>query len=75
MLIDNSKRAFDVDINEEIKLLKQSLDIENNQYPIFWKLIKDKKLSKQGKKFNYKKKKNKISCFTNSFINFNKCVN
>lgn len=36
--IDNAKRAFDVDINEEIKLLKQSLDIENNQYPIFWKL-------------------------------------
>lgn len=67
--IDNAKRAFDVDINEEIKLLKQSLDIENNQYPIFWKLIKDKKLSKQGKKFDYKKINRDLVCPMNYMSN------
>lgn len=67
--IDNAKRAFDVDINEEIKLLKQSLDIENNQYPIFWKLIKDKKLSKQGKKFDYKKINRDLICPMNYMSN------
>jgi hypothetical protein len=60
--IDNSKRVYDIDINEEIKLLKQMIDVKNNQYPKFWKLIKDKKLSKQNKRFSEDKINKDLIC-------------
>lgn len=37
--IDNAKRSFDIDLVEEIKSLKQELNISKNKYPKFWKMI------------------------------------
>ena len=39
--IDSAKRAFDIDINAEIKRIKRDMDIKKNGYPLFWKFIKD----------------------------------
>ena len=48
--IDNAKRTFDIDINNEIKRIKKDLNIKENGYPIFWTYIKDNvKLSKVNK--------------------------
>lgn len=38
--IDNSKRKFDVDVSEEIKRIKNDLDVRHNKYPEFWAVIK-----------------------------------
>ncbi len=38
--IDSAKRRFDINIAEEIKLIKQDMDIEVHGYPKFWKTIK-----------------------------------
>lgn len=38
--IDSSKRIFDVDINAEIKRIKQELDVAHNGYPAFWQVIR-----------------------------------
>lgn len=34
--IDNSKRRYDIDLNSEIRRIKQELDVKNNGYPRFW---------------------------------------
>lgn len=38
--IDNSKRKFDIDLTQEIKSIKEDMNIGENKYPVFWKLIK-----------------------------------
>jgi hypothetical protein len=38
-MIDNAKRSFDIDLVEEIKRIKKELNIVQNKYPQFWKLI------------------------------------
>lgn len=38
--IDNAKRQFDIDLSDEIKRIKDDMDISENGYPEFWKLIK-----------------------------------
>lgn len=38
--IDSAKRAFDVDIPEEIKRIKVEMGVTENKYPAFWKLIR-----------------------------------
>ena len=38
--IDNAKRKFDIDIMEEITLIKQSMDISHRGYPQFWSIIR-----------------------------------
>lgn len=38
--IDNSKRKFDIDLTQEIKAIKEDMNIGENKYPVFWKLIK-----------------------------------
>ena len=40
--IDNAKRRFDIDLTEEIKRIKQDMDIKKNGYPVFWGLIRPK---------------------------------
>lgn len=37
--IDSAKRLFDVNISNEIKRIKKDMDVKNNKYPIFWKII------------------------------------
>ena len=34
--IDNSKRTYDIGINEEIKRIKQDMNVKRNKYPAFW---------------------------------------
>lgn len=38
--IDNAKRRFDIDLNGEIKRIKDDMDIRTNKYPKFWSIIK-----------------------------------
>lgn len=38
--IDNAKRRFDVDIAAEIKRIKNDMNIKENKYPSFWRIIK-----------------------------------
>lgn len=38
--IDNAKRTFDIDIDSEIKRIKNDMNIKENGYPLFWKYIK-----------------------------------
>ena len=38
--IDNAKRVFDIDITSEIKRIKEDMNIAENKYPEFWKIIK-----------------------------------
>lgn len=37
--IDSAKRLFDINISEEIKRIKKDMDVKNNKYPVFWKII------------------------------------
>lgn len=37
--IDSSKRAYDIDLNEETKRIQRDLNIKNNGYPVFFKPI------------------------------------
>lgn len=39
--IDNAKRTFDIDLNNEINRIKADMNIPENGYPIFWKTIKE----------------------------------
>ena len=34
--IDNAKRTYDIDLNSEIRRIKQELNVKNNGYPRFW---------------------------------------
>lgn len=34
--IDSSKRRYDINISEEIKRIKQEINVKENGYPIFW---------------------------------------
>lgn len=38
--IDSAKRLFDVDVGKEIKRIKQDMNVKENKYPIFWKIIR-----------------------------------
>lgn len=45
--IDNAKRRFDIDLSEEIRRIKNDMDISEHKYPNFWRLIRpDTKLDK-----------------------------
>lgn len=38
--IDSAKRLFDVDVSSEIRRIKKDMNVENNKYPAFWKIIR-----------------------------------
>ena len=45
--IDSAKRRFDIDLTEEIGRIKRDMDIKENLYPNFWRLIRqDTRLDK-----------------------------
>ncbi len=51
--IDSAKRAFDINVSEEIKRIKDDMDINNNKYPVFFSAIrKDFNKSRLNKKLN-----------------------
>ena len=52
--IDNSKRRFDIDLTDEIKRIKNDMNIKENGYPAFWTIIR--------KGFNKEKVNQKLKC-------------
>lgn len=38
--IDNAKRRFDIDIMSEIQRIKEDMNVTENGYPVFWKIIR-----------------------------------
>ncbi len=52
--IDNAKRRFDINLSEEIKRIKNDMDIKTNKYPKFWSVIK--------KDFNKQNINGKLNC-------------
>ena len=69
--IDNAKRTFDIDLNEEIDRIKKDMNIEENGYPIFWKHNKKKKAKIGGKKFNKNKINENLICPMNYLMTMN----
>lgn len=51
--IDSSKRAYDINIADEIKRIKSDMDIKANGYPKFWKDIRYDFRKKNHHKVNY----------------------
>ena len=47
--IDSAKRLFDVDVSSEIRQIKKEMNVKENKYPSFWKIIhrdfKDKNIN------------------------------
>lgn len=37
--IDSAKRLFDVDVGSEIRRIKKDMNVKENKYPAFWKII------------------------------------
>lgn len=57
--IDNAKRTYDINLTEEIRRLKNLIEIENNGLPLFWNITKkDKRKCRSAEE---KKKRNKLS--------------
>ena len=79
--IDNAKRTFDININEEIDRIQRDMDININGYPMFWKAIKKKNDKRNGVKLSELTDKQiqrrnsmynpKIICPMNSLYNMN----
>ena len=61
--IDNAKRRFDIDLSNEIKRIKNDMDIKNNKYPDFWSIIK--------KDFNKKLLNHDLKCPMNYLYDLN----
>lgn len=38
--IDSAKRLFDVNVASEIRRIKKDMDVNENKYPVFWKIIR-----------------------------------
>lgn len=59
--IDSAKRLFDVDVGNEIKRIKKDMNVQDNKYPIFWKII--------NKNFKEKNINYELSCPMNYLYN------
>ena len=61
--IDNAKRRFDIDLNNEIKRIEKDSNVSDNKHPAFWFDIKkkDKFSKKMTAKEKEKKKKNRMN--------------
>ena len=61
--IDSSKRAYDIDLNEETKRIQRNLNIKTNGYPIFFKPIQ-----------KYNNKRNGMGNFNISANKYNELI-
>lgn len=52
--IDNAKRRYDIDLNDEIARIKNNMDLDQNKYPSFWSIVKPD--------FNTKKIDHSLKC-------------
>lgn len=66
--IDNAKRQFDINLNDEIDLIENDMNIKKNKYPKFWKHVKDKKCKVGQTKFNKNRINNKLKCPMNEIV-------
>lgn len=60
--IDNAKRKYAVNLNEEIARIQKDMGINEIGYPKFWKHIKDKKTKIGAPKFNADKINKNLIC-------------
>lgn len=60
LAIDKAKHNFDIDTNDIINRIKKGMNINENKYPIFWKIIND--VNKNKKKDSDNKYNNKLEC-------------
>ena len=67
--IDNAKRQFDINLNDEIDLIERNMNIKKHKYPKFWKHVKDKKCKVGQTKFNKNRINNKLKCPMNEIVN------
>ena len=59
LAIDNAKRKSDIDISEEISIIKNDMEIDKNGLPLFWQLTKKDKMKCSNAE--EKSRRNKIS--------------
>ena len=59
--IDNSKRKYDLDLDKSIEAIRKDMNLKENGYPSFWKIIK--------RGFNGKNINNEIHCPMNYLAN------
>ena len=59
--IDSAKRLFDVDVGNEIKRIKKDMNVQENKYPVFWKII--------NRNFKEKNINYELSCPMNHLYN------
>lgn len=58
--VDSSKRAYDIDITEEIKRIKKDMDVQENGLPDFWLITKrDKRKVRNDEQRRERDRKNK----------------
>ena len=58
--IDNAKRKFDIDLTNEIKYIKDNMDIQRNGLPYFWEITKkDKRKARTDEIRKLRNKQNK----------------
>ena len=58
--VDSSKRAYDIDISEEIQRIRKDMDLENNGLPNFWLITKrDKRKVRTDEQRRERDRKNK----------------
>ena len=58
--VDSSKRAYNINLSDEIKRIKKDMDIENNGLPYFWLITKrDKRKVRTEEKRRERDQKNK----------------
>jgi len=58
--IDNAKRRFDIDLNEEIANIEKDMNLKKNGLPAFWSITKkDKRKCKNAKERQERRKKQK----------------
>lgn len=58
--IDNAKRKFDIDLNSEIRRIKEDMNIDENGLPLFWQITKkDKRKAKNDEQRHERNKTNK----------------
>lgn len=70
--IDSAKRQYNMDIGEEIDIIKKNMEIDKNLYPAFWQIIKPEfkpyKYNRSGKKIS--KINHSLQCPMNTLYYF-----
>lgn len=67
--IDNAKRKADLDLNENIRLIKQDMNVEENKYPGFWFILQRKNNFSKSKSRKGKINKNVEKIYASPLCN------